>query len=824
MGYQNVRIADFDSGDHGKVEPAKPAGTACLPSPGDLLEATSDCVALLDASWRFTYLNGRAFSEIADGRNLLGLSLWDAFPGAIGTPFESNYRKTMETGEAVTFNTHFPPLNAWYEVQAHPLSAGGIGIWFRNVTSQREREAQMSNIFKQALVGIMECGPDGCARWVNARFCEILGRTAEQLQGLSVADYTHPDDLVWNLPLLQEHRLSGEPMQVEKRYLRPDGSVAWCRASISFVMGPNAEIESTIVVAEDVTERKTAEIALREGERLYRGVMEASTDCIKIMDLSGRLELMNTPGLQALEIDDFATIAGKSWLSLWPLESRSAVATALHEARSGTASRFNAYCPTARQTPRWWDVVVSPMYDDQGQVTRLLSISRDITMQRASAAHLKWTSEHDALTGLPNRRAFEAQLQAATIRAMQRGRNLGLLLLDLDHFKHVNDTMGHQAGDHLLTVFARRLQESVRESDFVARLGGDEFAIVFETSNEAIDLKAAGKSILARLQEPVRFEGRVISAGASMGGALFPADADNAHELFKNADIALYALKQSGRGGTRMFHQHMRDQAHLVSSQLSLARTAITSESVEPHYQQKLDLGTGKIIGFEALLRWRHAHRGLQMPDTVAEAFKDYELASKIGDLMQRKVFRDVRGWIDQGLPVGFVAVNAAPAEFLRDDFAERLLERMQEHAIPPSLVEIEVTEHVFFERGSDFVARALKMLARQGVRIALDDFGTGYSSLSHLRDFPVHVVKIDRSFVDRITTDPEIHAIVCAVIDLAKSLQIEVVAEGIETREQRDLLVKDGCQLGQGYLFGRAVHADEVSFLLAGKIRRLVS
>jgi len=259
----------------------------------------------------------------------------------------------------------------------------------------------------------------------------------------------------------------------------------------------------------------------------------------------------------------------------------------------------------------------------------------------------------------------------------------------------------------------------------------------------------------------------------------------------------------------------MRQEAQLVSSQLSLARNAITRESVEPHYQQKVDLVSGNIVGFEALLRWRHITRGLQNPDTVAEAFKDYELASKIGELMQNRVFGDMRNWLDKGLPIGFVAINAAPVEFLRDDFAERLIARMDEHRIPPHLVEIEVTEHVFLERGSDFVGRALKTLSHTGVRIALDDFGTGYSSLSHLRDYPVDVVKIDRSFIDKITTDAEVRAIVSAVIDLARSLNLEVVAEGVETEAQKWLLIQHRCGVGQGYLFGRAIEADEVPYLL---------
>jgi EAL domain-containing protein (putative c-di-GMP-specific phosphodiesterase class I) len=307
----------------------------------------------------------------------------------------------------------------------------------------------------------------------------------------------------------------------------------------------------------------------------------------------------------------------------------------------------------------------------------------------------------------------------------------------------------------------------------------------------------------------------VLSAGASIGGALFPTDAQCANELFNNADSALYALKGTGRGGTKMFHQNMREQAQLAASQLSLARVAISADTVEPHYQQKIQLSTGRIRGFEALLRWRHPSKGIQQPDTVAEAFKDYELASKIGELMQRSVFSDIRGWCEKGLDFGVVAINAAPAEFMRDDFAEQLLARMRECDIAPNLIEIEVTEHVFFDRASEFVTRALQELHQAGVSIALDDFGTGYSSLSHLRDFPVDVVKIDQSFIGKMVTDPEISAIVSAVIELAASLKIDVVAEGIETDAQRSVLVDRGCSLGQGHYFGRAIEATEVPILL---------
>jgi predicted signal transduction protein with EAL and GGDEF domain len=307
----------------------------------------------------------------------------------------------------------------------------------------------------------------------------------------------------------------------------------------------------------------------------------------------------------------------------------------------------------------------------------------------------------------------------------------------------------------------------------------------------------------------------VISAAASIGGAMFPSDANNANDLFKCADSALYALKGSGRGGTRLFHAQMREEADKVATQLSLARIAISEQAVFPHFQQKVDLKTGKIRGFEALLRWNHPTLGIQQPDSVAEAFKEYELASKIGDLMQRKVFCDMRAWQRANVDFGRVSINASPAEFLRDDYAEKILARANEFQIAPHCIEVEVTEQVFFDRGAEYVSRALALLNDAGVQVSLDDFGTGYSSLSHLRDFPVNVVKIDRSFIAKMVEEAGIAAIVTAVIDLATSLGLEVVAEGVETPAQEAALREKGCTLGQGFLFGRAVVGDEVPFLL---------
>lgn len=679
----------------------------------------------------------------------------------------------------------------------------------------KDRETRLTNIFGQAMVGIMHGGRDRKFLMANERFCQMVGRTEDELRELTFLDYTHPDDVESSKRLYEQKAKTAESFQVEKRYLHSDGSVVWCEVHVNFLRTKGGQPDGTIVVAQDISARKVAEESLRESEMLYRSVLEASADCIEIMNLDGTLHLLNSQALAARNFTSAGEASGKLWADFWPKASRKDVDAAFASAREGKSARFSAYSGSPCETPRWWDVMVSAMCSNEGQVTRILAIARDTTHQRETEAQLKWTSEHDPLTELPNRRAFETRLKAAIIRAMESDGNVGLLLIDLDHFKHVNDTLGHTAGDHLLAIIARRLKKILRKGDFVGRLGGDEFAVILEHGEGDIDLAGTGRAILSRLRKPVCYEGRVISASASIGGAVWPIDANNANDLFDNADIALYELKAHGRGGTKMYEGQMRDRAQIVSSQLSLARVSVTDDSVEPYYQQKVDLRTGEIVGFEALLRWRHAVLGIQNPDTVAEAFKDYELASKISDLMQEKVFRDVRGWLNRNLPFGLVSINAAPVEFLRDDFAERTISRIKNHQIDPKLVELEVTEHVFLESSSDYVGRALRKLAQEGVRIALDDFGTGYSSLSHLRDFPVDVVKIDRSFIERIVFDPEIMAIVSAVIDLSRSLNMKVVAEGVETREQMNLLRDEGCPFGQGYFFGKPVDAAQVPRLL---------
>jgi EAL domain-containing protein (putative c-di-GMP-specific phosphodiesterase class I) len=321
---------------------------------------------------------------------------------------------------------------------------------------------------------------------------------------------------------------------------------------------------------------------------------------------------------------------------------------------------------------------------------------------------------------------------------------------------------------------------------------------------------------MASFEEPFQHHGQLFKAGASMGISIYSEGGTHRSELMKDADIALYAAKGDGGGRLKLFEPRMRIEMQTRSSMLTVARDALSNEWIVPHYQPKIDLTTGKVVGFEALLRWRHPTMGLQSPDTIAAAFQDLDLAASISDRMIGLVIEDMCRWLEAGVQFGQIAVNAAAAEFRRGNFPETLLARLGKAEIQPERIQIEVTETVFLGRGAEYVETALRLLSAAGISLALDDFGTGYASLSHLKQFPVDTVKIDRCFVRSLNDNPEDAAIVRAVISLCKSLGIAIVAEGIETEAQAAFLRKHGCDLGQGFLFGAAVPGDDVPDVIA--------
>lgn len=452
-----------------------------------------------------------------------------------------------------------------------------------------------------------------------------------------------------------------------------------------------------------------------------------------------------------------------------------------------------------------------------GQVEALLRLRRlvierdeQVVEQSRLTEKLRFVAEHDELTGLPGRDRFHKDLITAMGDAKRTDTRVALLIVDVDHFKQINDSLGHDAGDALLCGFAERLQKIVRKTDTAARLGGDEFGVMLVGINRDDQIDDFVQSLNDRLDEPIEHRGRRINCKASTGLAVYPDHATDPEGLVKCADLALAEAKLS-RGCVETFDESMMEQFDRETAMLSVAREAVEAERIFPHYQPKVDLNTGALVGFEALVRCHRDDHAIIMPESFSQAFDDRELAVAISRKMIASVLHDIRIWVDRGLAFGHVAINTGAADFRDDRFAEMLLEQIRLHDLCPGMVELEVTEGVFLGRGSQHVARALSILSAQGVRIALDDFGTGYASLTHLKQFRVDVLKIDRSFVSGVGRNFDDTAIVRALIGLGESLGIATVAEGIETKAQADFATRQGCDIGQGYLFGAAQASEDV-------------
>lgn len=605
----------------------------------------------------------------------------------------------------------------------------------------------------------------------------------------------------------------GNRFASEHRFERADGSYAETLAT-AFVQRDRAGRPVKLIGAlQDLSHHQAMVAALKASEAFNRSIVDASQDCIKLLDREGNLLFINAFGLQAMGVRNAQTIIGRSLLSFWPREAHKRIRKALARARSGGTGHFAGQCRMPDGALRAWDVLISPLASGKDQPDRLLAISRDITERLETERRLMEAATIDSLTGLPNRRYFLHQLGERIAGAAASDSMFGILILDLDGFKQINDTMGHDAGDAMLCTVAQRLRNLSRPDVLCARLAGDEFAVLATGIRSAEDLVMLGNAILRKLREPFVHAERMLDGHATIGTAIWPKDGKTVSELLKSADLALYAAKKERPGSVMPFVAEHRREMRAHTTMLRRAREALRRDAVEPFYQPIIAIDDGLIAGYEALMRLRRpATQAVLQPSAVKAAFDDPELAKALGMAMIRAIAADMARWLDAGVAFGRIAINASAADLRHADYCDGLLSAFADAGVPPALLKLKVTETVFLGRAANNVRRTIDELCAHGVDILLDDFGTGYASLVHLRDLPIRGIKIDQGFIARLQSSKNDRVMVETIISLGHKLGLDVIAEGVETAGQLGLLRSLGCHLIQGFHFSPAVPAGTVA------------
>jgi diguanylate cyclase (GGDEF)-like protein/PAS domain S-box-containing protein len=624
--------------------------------------------------------------------------------------------------------------------------------------------------------------------------------------------WTHPDDRTLVRTAFDAARDGGTPLDIEHRIVLRDGQTRYVhqRGEVSVAEG-GAAVRVT-GTTQDVSERVQADEKLR----LAANALENSAESVMISDANGRIVSVNKA---------FTTMTGYA--------AEEVVGRSPEFLRSDhhDAAFYEQLWNTVHRTGHWqgeiWGkrsngevypqgISISAVKDASGRSTHYVSVSSDISRYKQYEARLAFLAHHDALTDLPNRFSFQTHLREALSRARRDGSVLALMFIDLDRFKIINDSLGHVVGDLALKAVAERLVGCVRPTDLVARLGGDEFVVVLDGVKSPQEAAKIADKLIAVLAKPFSLGGHQLSMSASIGISCFPQDASEADALLKNADAAMYRAKQLGRNACQLFCADMNANAVEQLVMTNSLRVAMSQQQFLLHYQPRMDLASRRVTGVEALVRWQHPELGLIAPAHFIPLAEETGLIGDLGEWVLRAACRQAKAWQGRGLPPLRVAVNLSARQFRQPDFARQVAAILAETGLDSSLLELEITESMVMQdlEKTRSILRELKAL---GIMIAIDDFGTGHSSLAYLKRFPVDYLKIDRSFVRDLPANHEDVAIAKAIIALGKSLDLCVIAEGVETPDQQSFLEQHGCDEAQGFLVSKPLAVrDMEAFLYA--------
>jgi diguanylate cyclase (GGDEF)-like protein/PAS domain S-box-containing protein len=792
-----------------------------------LIESGGQVLAANDSAQRIL---GLSYDQIM-GRKLRDPQ-WRTV-SADGTPFpvwDYPAARTLETGAPcrdvmmgvyrrpddlrwITINTQ--PVYREGSSRPHAVVASFTDVTERKAAEALRREAEQALRASEAkFASVFRICPESISisDWatgeyldVNDAYERVFGYSREQVVGRSSLELGVWADPVERQALLRHLERHGRVDAFEGRMRRADGEIRIVQMSVDMLdmLGRRC----LLIVLRDVTRQRAQEEELRLAARVF----ESTAEGILITDAQERIVAANPA---------FTELTGFS-----EDEVRGHTPSLLKSGRHDTRF-FDELWDSINRAGRWhgelWNrtksgevrpylMTVTALKDDRGVVLNYVGVMRDISTIKQSQQQLEYLANYDALTGLGNRNLFYTRLKVGIEKAQRHRRSLAVVFIDLDNFKVINDTLGHDVGDVLLSEVARRIKTCVRQEDVVCRLGGDEFTVYVEDFIDPEALVGTTQRLTQVISEPYRVGGQEIFVTASAGISVYPNDGKTMSELVKNADTAMYKVKEQGKNGFQFFREDMNARAFERLVFVSGLRRALDRNEFRLVYQPQVDLHSGRLRGAECLLRWQHPDMGEVSPGSFIPVAEETGLIVHIGEWVFRQVCAQLRAWGGAMGGQGRISVNVSARQFRQPELVDTIRRIVAEAGIAPSIMGVEITESALVDDPEN-AATTLARLKEMGLTISIDDFGTGYSSLSYLKRFPIDSLKIDRTFVRDIATDPDDAAIVTAVIQMAKSLKLGVIAEGVETEEQRNFLRDRGCETAQGYFFAKPLPPDQVA------------
>ncbi|MET0119436.1 MAG: EAL domain-containing protein [Candidatus Thiodiazotropha sp. 6PLUC9] len=730
-------------------------------------------------------------------RNLEGEPVIDSLP-------RGQYLEELENG-------------TWYLASNNRTTEGGLVCVRSDITESKRAEAdlrKLGRVLEQSPASVVITNTDGIIEYVNPRFEKVSGYSAKEAVGKNPRFLQGGDKTKLDYQEMWVSLLAGKEWRGMFHNRRKDGSIYWESASISPLRDERGTITHFIAVKEDITAQKRAEDQLR----MNATVFDTTAEGIMVTDEENRIKTVNPA---------FTRITGYSQEEV--LGRMPNILSSGRHSKSFYEKLWESVLQKGYWSGEVWNrrkdgsvfpewLSISSIKGENGVAKEFVAVFSDITKHKEDEEQIRYQANYDALTGLPNRSLLSDRLNQAIVSAHRENWMLAVLFLDLDHFKVVNDTFGHVVGDELLQLVSARIKACLRESDTVARFGGDEFVILLQDVTEMDSVAHVSANIIEQITRVFSLYGREIYIGASIGITVYPDDAVNADSLLRNADMAMYQAKEQGRNTYQFFTASMQ-QHTLERRQLELdLRQAIKRDELEVYYQPVINPKLNKVVSVEALLRWHHPHRGMVSPALFIPVAEDSGQIGPIGDWVLNKSCQQLKKWHDAGLSDLKMAVNLSSRQRELGLEADHLKKVLDETGISSDFLTLEITESLLM-RDTDEAMAWLSGFKELGVSLSVDDFGTGYSSLSYLKRFPVDALKIDRSFVCDLPNDLEDVILVKTIVAMADSLNLALVAEGVETKEQAEFLVDVGCENLQGYYYSRPLTAEGLDDLLKGEL-----